>query len=143
MLGDNIKSIRKSKNISINNLSKITSISLGYLSDLENNKAKNPTMEKLSAIASALDVSVNDFFDVTDTAPKEETLEIPKEYTDNYKVTTKDKEQYIEHMKKATESFFMNDEFDEEDKKEILDTMTEIFWKSKAINKDKRKKTTK
>ncbi len=61
MLGDNIKTIRKSKKISINLLSSITGISLGYLSDLENNKASNPTMEKLQKIADALEVSVDEF----------------------------------------------------------------------------------
>ena len=62
MLGDNIMKIRKSKSISINNLSKITGVSLGYISDLENNKAKNPTMDKLKIIASALNVEIEEFF---------------------------------------------------------------------------------
>ena len=63
MLGDNIRKIRKDKKISINKLSKATSISLGYLSDLENNKSKNPSFEKLNTIAKALGVPVNVFFD--------------------------------------------------------------------------------
>ena len=63
MLGDNIKKIRKSRHISINNLSKLTNISLGYLSDLENNKFTNPTIEKLDKIATTLGVSTKDFFD--------------------------------------------------------------------------------
>lgn len=62
MLGDNIKRIRKFKGISINKLAKLSGISLGYLSDLENNKAKNPTMEKLNKIANILGVLVEDFF---------------------------------------------------------------------------------
>lgn len=62
MLGDNIREIRKENKMSINNLSKITGISLGYLSDLENNKANNPSVEKLNLIASALNVSVDLFF---------------------------------------------------------------------------------
>lgn len=62
MLGDNIRKIRKDKKISINNLSKLTGISLGYLSDLENNKAKNPSIDKLNLIATALEVSVDSFF---------------------------------------------------------------------------------
>lgn len=63
MLGDNIKKIRKNRHISINNLSKLTNISLGYLSDLENNKFTNPTIEKLDKIATTLGVSTKDFFD--------------------------------------------------------------------------------
>lgn len=62
MLGDNIRKIRKSKSISVNNLSKIAGISLGYISDLENNKAQNPTLDKLKTIASALGVEVEEFF---------------------------------------------------------------------------------
>lgn len=62
MLGDNIRAIRKEKKISINKLSKLTGISLGYLSDLENNKAKNPSVDKLNLIASVLDVSIDVLF---------------------------------------------------------------------------------
>ena len=62
MLGDNIRKIRKEKKISINNLSKLTGISLGYLSDLENNKATNPSIDKLNLIASILNVSIDAFF---------------------------------------------------------------------------------
>lgn len=62
MLGDNIRAIRKEKKISINKLSKLTGISLGYLSDLENNKAKNPSVDKLNLISSALDVSIDALF---------------------------------------------------------------------------------
>lgn len=62
MLGDNIRKLRKEKKISINKLSKITGIALGYLSDLENNKATNPSIDKLTLIAEALDISVDLFF---------------------------------------------------------------------------------
>lgn len=63
MLGDNIRKIRKAKKVSINNLSKTSGVSLGYLSDLENNKLDNPTVDKLKKIANALDVSVKLFFE--------------------------------------------------------------------------------
>lgn len=62
MLGDNIRNIRKEKKLSINKLAKITGISLGYLSDLENNKAKNPSVDKLKIIADALGVQPELFF---------------------------------------------------------------------------------
>lgn len=143
MLGDNIRNIRKNKKISINKLSKITGISLGYLSDLENNKAKNPSIEKLESIAKALNVSVNDFFDkkTLDTVDRlfvgpGKLVESPKDY--NYKVTSRDKKQYIEEMKKANEAFFMNDELNEESKKEMLDLMSQLFWEAKSMNKRKK-----
>jgi len=58
MLGDNIRIVRTARKMSINKLSKLTGISLGYLSDLENNKAKNPTMDKINKIAEILCVPV-------------------------------------------------------------------------------------
>lgn len=60
MIGDNIRRIRKEKGYSINKLSKETGISLGYLSDLENNKAKNPSMDKLKTIAKFLETTLSD-----------------------------------------------------------------------------------
>lgn len=62
MLGDKIREARTKNNISLNKLSKITQISLGYLSDLENNKSTNPGVEKLNLIATALNVSTDFFF---------------------------------------------------------------------------------
>lgn len=62
MLGDNIRKIRKEKKISINKLSELTGISLGYISDLENNKATNPSVDKLNLIANVLNVNVDAFF---------------------------------------------------------------------------------
>lgn len=138
MLGDNIRKIRKSKKISINNLAKQAEVSLGYLSDLENNKFTNPTLDKLNKLADALGVSVNEFFDGDETT-YEEKINIPKEYTNKYKVTSRDKKQYTEEMKKANEAFFMNDELSEDAKKEMLDTMAELFWKAKSIKKENRK----
>lgn len=57
-----IKNIREKKDISLKELSKKTNISKSYLSDLENNKKFNVTLDKLYRIASALDVNVKDLF---------------------------------------------------------------------------------
>jgi len=62
MLGDKIREARTKNHMSLNKLSKITQISLGYLSDLENNKSTNPGVEKLNLIATALNVSTDFFF---------------------------------------------------------------------------------
>lgn len=67
MIGDNIRRIRKEKGYSINKLSKETGISLGYLSDLENNKAKNPSMDKLKTIAKFLETTLNDIIGSSST----------------------------------------------------------------------------
>lgn len=73
MLGDNIRKIRKSKKISINTLAKQAEVSLGYLSDLENNKFTNPTLDKLNKLADALGVSVNEFFNGEENVTEEIT----------------------------------------------------------------------
>lgn len=58
----NIKAVRKEKNITVYRLAKITGISRQYLSDLENNKSKNPTVSVLLSIATALNVDVKKLF---------------------------------------------------------------------------------
>lgn len=62
MIGKNIRQIRKSKNMSINKLSKISGVSLGFLSDIENGKT-NPSLDTLEKIAIGLQVEMKDFFE--------------------------------------------------------------------------------
>jgi len=57
-----IKDIRKSKNITAYKLSKIANISKNYLSELENNKRTNVTLDVLIKIANALEVNVKYLF---------------------------------------------------------------------------------
>lgn len=57
-----IKDIREKKNLSINELSKMTNISRAYLYDLEHNRRINPTLDVLLKISTALEVNVKDLF---------------------------------------------------------------------------------
>lgn len=57
-----VKEIRENKKISIRELSKKTNLSRSYLSELENNKKLNPTLQSLIKIANALEVNVKDLF---------------------------------------------------------------------------------
>lgn len=86
MLGDNIRRIRKSKRISINNLSKASGVSLGYLSDIENDKGVNPTKDTLEKLAAALEVTVDEFF-------KDEPVLLESETSPNPSVSLSIKEQ--------------------------------------------------
>lgn len=135
ILGKRIKKLREASNISQITLSKHLNISNTTLSQYETGK-RIPSDEIKNKLADYFNVSLDYLLGRTNN---KNAIDIPQEYTDEYKVTSKDKKQYIEHMKKANEAFFMNDEFNEEDKKEILDTMNEIFWKAKAMNKRKPK----
>lgn len=57
-----IREIRAKKNISLENLSKKSSINLGYLSQLERGEKQNPSMNLLYKIACALGVNMKDLF---------------------------------------------------------------------------------
>ncbi len=133
-LGERIRSIRKEHKLSILDLKNVSGLSKSTISEIENDKS-NPTTETLSKIAAALGVNIDEFF----KERSDNELDIPKQYSDKYKVTSRDKKQYKEFIKTEAQAFFMNDDFDEEDKKEILDTMTEIFWQAKMLNKRKPK----
>lgn len=53
-----IKTLRKKKNLSQNELAQMASITQAYLSLLETGKKTNPSLEILQRIAEALDVGV-------------------------------------------------------------------------------------
>lgn len=57
-----IKPLRKSRNISLYELSNLTGVSRTYLRNLENNKSFNPTLFILNKIAEALNVTIKDLF---------------------------------------------------------------------------------
>ena len=63
MIGEKLKKIRKAKKITLKQLEKIKGISNNYISDLENGRRVNPSIEKLEKLAKALDVNVVDFYD--------------------------------------------------------------------------------
>lgn len=66
-VGKRIVELREKKNISTNKLANLAGISQSYLRDVEMEK-KNPTVEMLSYICFALDISLQDFF--AETNPK-------------------------------------------------------------------------
>jgi len=66
MLGDNISKIRKSKNMSLTLCAKEIGISPGYLSDIENNIKKNPSMDILTKIAVTLDLDISELLNSED-----------------------------------------------------------------------------
>lgn len=132
-----LRNLRKENNLTLKELSAKSGISVSFISDIENRR-RNPSIETLKTLATTLGVYVNEFFDENNEDTKQD-INIPQEYSNKYKVTSKDKQQYEEEMKKANEAFFMNDELSDEAKKEMLDLMSELFWKAKALNKEKRK----
>lgn len=139
MLGDKIKDLRKDKNLTQVQLAKEIGIAQSTLGMIEKNRtpAGRKTLIKLADFFGVtVDYLLSDD-EKTDKTIKPE-IQIPEEYSSKYKVTSRDKKQYLEEMKKANEAFFMDDEFNEEAKKEMLDLMSELFWEAKAMNKRKK-----
>jgi len=58
LIGDNIVKIRKSKGMSLSLCAKKIGISSGYLSDIENNIKKNPSVKVLEKISFVFEISI-------------------------------------------------------------------------------------
>lgn len=61
-VGSRIANFRTAKHYTVNKLATLAGISQSYLRDVELGK-KNPTVEVLSYICEALDISLSEFFD--------------------------------------------------------------------------------
>ena len=61
----NIKKLRKQKGLTLGALSKETTLSSGYISDLENGTKTNPSINTLQKLANALKVSINDLLEAS------------------------------------------------------------------------------
>lgn len=141
--GERLKELRKSKSYTQQQLADVFQLNKSSISRYEKD-LQLPEASTLPKIAEFFQVSL-DYLMGNDGTSEEshndiysEDITIPEDYLTKHKVTSTDKKQYASYLKQAAEAFFMDDEFDEDDKKEILDTMTEIFWQSKAINKRKK-----
>ena len=141
MLGDKIKKLRKSIGMTQKELAEATGIKRSTIGMVESNK-QGTSNENLIRLAQVLNVTVDYLLLDDSTLENDEShnisINVPREYIDKYKITSRDKKQYIEEMKKATEAFFMDDELNEEAKKEMLDLMSELFWEAKTMNKRKK-----
>lgn len=99
-IGLKIKELRKLNKLTQVDLAKKSNISRSYLADIERDRY-NPSIDTLTNIAKSLNVSlsklVNDE-DSTNEDSSEQNIEfnVPKEYADKYKVTSRDKKQYFE-----------------------------------------------
>lgn len=57
-----IKNVRERKNISLYKLAKLSKLSYSYLSELENNKIFNPSLQTMYKIANVLKVKIDKLF---------------------------------------------------------------------------------
>jgi transcriptional regulator with XRE-family HTH domain len=68
-LGDKIRERRKHKEMSLERLAELTDSSKSYVWELENRDVPNPSAEKLTRIAQALDLTPAFLLDATQTTP--------------------------------------------------------------------------
>ncbi|CAM2952577.1 helix-turn-helix transcriptional regulator [Hathewaya histolytica] len=123
-IGKKLKGLRNSKGYTLKKLSDLSGISVSFISDIENGR-RNPSIENLQKICNALSVDISYFFD-----------DVNRNCSEEHKINKNENAQYNEFIKSAGE-FFMNDGVAEEDKEKIFKDITELFWKSKEINKKK------
>lgn len=126
MLGNNIKRIRKEKKISLNNLAKMAGISPGYLSDIENNNATNPTMDKLNNIANALGVTINHFL-----TPEEQLLIHMKRINEIAKDGLKYTNENGDEKSNFIIEFFKDKQLTKEEQDKIIEFTNYLIWKRK------------
>ncbi|MBE6089870.1 MAG: helix-turn-helix transcriptional regulator [Clostridium beijerinckii] len=79
MFGENIKRIRESKNIGVNELSRLSGVNASYISALERDEKKNPSVMTLNKLANALDVAVDDIMK-SETITYDELSDLDKKY---------------------------------------------------------------
>lgn len=70
-LGTKIRTIRKEKGLSLDQLAVLSETSKSYLWELENRDSANPTMDKVAKIAEKLGVTAEFLLDNEDTDPSE------------------------------------------------------------------------
>lgn len=58
MLGENLKKLRMSLGLGVNDLSRLSDVNASYISAIENGKKNNPSKNVLAKLAQALNVSV-------------------------------------------------------------------------------------
>jgi transcriptional regulator with XRE-family HTH domain len=139
--GEKFKELRKAKGYTQQQLADVFFLNKSSISRYEKN-LQTPEASLLLKFAEFFGVSLDYLMGQnSDADTKDEIIHeviIPKEYTDKYKVTSIDTKQYMEEVRKLNEAFFMNDDFSEVAKKEMLDAVAEMFWMGKAMRKRKK-----
>lgn len=74
-LGDKIRTLRKEKRLSLDQLADQAETSKSYLWELENRDSANPTLEKVKRIAEVLGVTPEFLLDNKETTPSDEVAD--------------------------------------------------------------------
>ncbi|WP_284139251.1 MULTISPECIES: helix-turn-helix domain-containing protein [unclassified Virgibacillus] len=102
MIGEKIKQLRTEKNLSISELAERANVAKSYLSSIERNLQRNPSIHFMEKISSVLGVTVNELLDDNHDSQEEvldhEWLQIVKEAMDSG-ITKEQFKEFLEFSK--------------------------------------------
>lgn len=130
-----LKKFREKKGISIPKLSEISNVGQGTIGDIERGKIKKGSIKTLEKLSNALELNEderNELFSVL--VPKDIGAKI---ITPQFKALNSRGRNQLTSLLEETSLFFNDEKVSDEDKKKILDAITDAFYDAKARNKKK------
>lgn len=124
--GERLKELRKKKHLTQEQLGKAFYLNKSSISRYEND-TQIPENELLQSIADYFDVSLDYLMGRTSIVNTHSNIVAP---------TKKEQKNHDTFMEDA-KALFMNGELDEDDKEKIFKDISDLFWESKKINKEK------
>lgn len=82
MIGDKIVEMRKKQGLTLTKLAKRANISKSYLSNIERNVNKNPSIQVLEKISEALDINVQYFTNTVNSENQSVQIVLDQEWAD-------------------------------------------------------------
>lgn len=126
--GERLKELRKKKNLTQEQLAKTFYLNKSSISRYEND-TQIPENELLQNIADYFNVSLDYLVGRTNIVNIHSSTVITTP-------TKKEQKDHDTFMKEA-KALFMNGEIDEDDKEKIFKDISDLFWESKKLNKEK------
>lgn len=132
-LGIILKKLREKRNLTIIKLAELSGVGQGTIGDIERGKIKRGSMKTLEKLSKALKLDEeerNEFFAIL--VPKDIGAKI---ITPQYKALDKRGRMQLNDLLQETSLMFNDETISEEDKKKMLDAITDAFYDAKAKNK--------
>ena len=126
-----LKKMREEKGLTIKQLAEKSGVGNGTIGDIERgaNKARPATLEK---IAKALELTQQEKKDLFNSLLPENIRGIKSIKSSSIK---KNDEKELEKFVEEATLYFTDTSISENDKKKVLDTLTELFFEAKAMKK--------
>lgn len=134
-LGITLKKLRESRNLTIIQLAELAGTGKGTIGDIETGKSKS-TVKTLEKISKALKLNEKERSELfAEFVPKDIGAKI---ITPQYKALDKRGRMQLNDLLQETSLMFNDETISEEDKKKMLDAITDAFYDAKSKNKKTR-----